>query len=216
MWDSSLGLAMTWRCFVALGDSFTEGTGDRVEGVPSLSWADRLARAIRERQGTLEWHNLARHGLRTAQIREEQLARALAYRPDLASVIAGANDAMGFGWDPARFRDDYAAMIAALGDAGATVITGTMAKFAALVGDDGGRGHRRLWERVEAANAIIRDVSREHDTVCVDFWALSHQFDRSFWSADDIHPNMRGYRLVAHEIAVALSARSGVPLRIEA
>ncbi len=207
---------MTWRCFVALGDSFTAGTGDRVEGVPSLSWADWLARAIRERQGALEWHNLARHGLRTAQIREEQLGPALAFRPDLASVIAGANDVMGFGWDPAKFRDDYAAIIVTLGNAGSTVITGTMAKFAALVVANGGRGHRRLQERTEAANAIIREVSREHDTVFVDFWALSHQLDQSFWSADEIHPNMRGYQLVAHEIAVALSARSGVPLRIGA
>jgi lysophospholipase L1-like esterase len=207
---------MTWRCFVALGDSFTAGTGDPVSDVPSLTWDDWLAQAIREQQGALEYHNLARHGLRTAQIREEQLGRSLEYRPDLASVIAGANDVMGFGWDPARFRADYDAMIAVLGDAGATVITGTMAKFAALVADNGGRGHRRLRERVEAANTIIREVSGARGTVFVDFWALSQQLDRAFWSADDIHPNMRGYQLVAREIAAALTARSGVPLRIGA
>ena len=208
---------MTWRCFVALGDSFTEGIGDRVEGVPLLSWPDWLARAIRAQQGELAYHNLARHGLRTAQIRDEQLARALAYRPDLASVIAGANDVLGLGWDAARFRDDLTALVTALGDAGATVITATMANFAAVAGGNGGgRSYRRLHDRIEAANAIIRAISREHSTVFVDFWPLTATLGRAAWSADDLHPNALGYRAIAEHIAAALAARSGVPLEIGA
>ncbi len=208
---------MTWRCFVALGDSFTEGIGDRVEGVPSFSWADWLARAIRARQGALEYHNLARHGLRTAQIRDEQLARALAYRPDLTSVIAGANDVLGLGWDATRFRADFAGLVTALGDTGATVITATMANFAAIAGGNGGgRTYRRLHDRIEEANAIIREVSREQNTVFVDFWPLTETLGRAAWSADDLHPNARGYRAIAEQIAAALSARSGIPLEIGA
>ena len=205
---------VAWRCFVALGDSFTEGIGDRVEGVPLCSWADRLARAIRARQGPLEYHNLARHGLRTAQIREEQLARALDYRPDLASVIAGANDVLGMGWDAARFREEYEALVAGLVASGATVITATMANFAAIAEVGGGRAYRRVQDRVEVANAIIREISRERGTVFVDFWALSSTPDRELWSADNLHPNARGYLMIAREIAAALSERRGVTLEI--
>ncbi|MFN8540761.1 MAG: hypothetical protein U0232_25200 [Thermomicrobiales bacterium] len=130
-----------------------------MEEIQLISWADWLTRAIRARQGPLEYHNLARHGLRTAQIREEQLARALAYRPDLAeNVIAGANDVLGLGWDPERFREDFTALIAGLGDAGATVITATMANFAAVAsGNGGGKSYRRLHDRSAEAK---RDHSR--------------------------------------------------------
>lgn len=207
---------MIWRCFVALGDSFTEGTGDRVEGVPTFSWAEWLARAIRARQGELVFHNLARHGLRTAQIREGQLAPALGYRPDLASVIAGANDALSPRWDAEGFRDNYAALVGALADAGATVITGTIANFAAIAESDGGKALHRIRERVEAANAIIREVSRERGTIFVDFWERSRSLERSFWSADGLHPNSRGYLLVAREIARALGERSGMALEVGA
>jgi lysophospholipase L1-like esterase len=208
---------MTWRCFVALGDSFTEGIGDRVEGLPMFSWADWLARALRAQQGSLEYHNLARHGLRTAQIRDEQLARALAYRPDLTSVIAGANDVLGLGWDAVRFREEFTALVTTLGDTGATVITATMANFAAIAGGNGGgRTYRRLHDRIEEANAIIREVSREQHTVFVDFWSLTETLDRAAWSADDLHPNARGYRAIAEHIAAALAARTGIPLEIGA
>jgi lysophospholipase L1-like esterase len=208
---------MGWRCFVALGDSFTEGIGDRVEGVPLRSWADWLTRAIRARQGALEYHNLARHGLRTAQIREEQLARALDYRPDLASVIGGANDVLGLGWDAGHFREEFAALVAALGETGATVITATMANFAAVAGGNGaGRSYRRLRERVEEANGIIRAVSAEYGTIFVDFWPLTDTLGRAAWSGDDLHPNARGYRFIAERIAAALAERSGVTLEIGA
>jgi lysophospholipase L1-like esterase len=208
---------MGWRCFVALGDSFTEGIGDRVEGIPLISWADWLTRAIRAQQGALEYHNLARHGLRTAQIREEQLARALAYRPDLASVIAGANDVLGLGWDAARFREDFTALVAGLGDAGATVITATMANFASVASGNGsGRSYRRVRDRAEEANGIIREVSAEYDTVFVDFWPLTDTLGRAAWSADDLQPNARGYRVVAERIAAALAERSGMLLEIGA
>lgn len=208
------GHAATWRSFVALGDSFTEGIGDRVEGMPLRSWADWVADAIRARQGSLAYRNLARHGLKTAQIREEQLAVALDLRPALASVIAGANDALGLGWDVARFREEYEALVAALVGSGATVITATMADFAMIAGG-GGRSYRRLQERVEAANEVIRAVAREHGTVFVDFWEQSHPPDPALWSADNLHPNARGYATIAREIAAALTARSGVALTIE-
>ncbi|MFN8514925.1 MAG: SGNH/GDSL hydrolase family protein [Chloroflexia bacterium] len=202
---------------MALGDSFTEGIGDRVEGIPLISWADWLTRAIRAQQGPLEYHNLARHGLRTAQIREEQLARAVAYRPDLASVIAGANDVLGLGWDPARFREDFTALVAGLGDAGATVITATMANFASVAsGNGGGKSYRRLHDRSAEANAIIREVSAEYDTVFVDFWPLTDTLGREAWSADDLHPNARGYRFIAERIAAALAERERIVLDVGA
>jgi lysophospholipase L1-like esterase len=130
-------------------------------------------------------------------------------------VIAGANVVLGLGWDAGRFREDFEAMVAALGEAGATVITTTMANFAAIAsGNGGGRSYRRLHERMEVANGIIREVSVARGTVFVDFWSLPESLDRASWSGDDLHPNARGYRFIAERIATALGERSGVGLEI--
>jgi len=50
------------RSYVALGDSFTAGTGCD----PGLGWADRLARALPD--GAV-YRNLAKHGATSADVR---------------------------------------------------------------------------------------------------------------------------------------------------
>lgn len=199
---------MSWKTFVTLGDSFTEGIGDRVEGIPLQPWPTWLASALATGHHNLHHVNLAYRGLRAAEVRATQLAPALTLAPDLVSVIAGGNDVMGLGWDAARVRADLSAMIGALAAGGALVVTGTVPDFTAVA--RGERSRQRLRARLEECNAMIRDLSHQQNTILVDFWARSQPHGRTIWSADNIHPNAYGHLLIARDIAEALYKRTGI------
>ena len=87
----------------------------------AFSWADRLASRIAAQQGSLLYANLAVRGRTARQIREQQLAPALAMQPDLATVSAGTNDVLRRRFDPAAFGADVEAMQTALVKQGAVV-----------------------------------------------------------------------------------------------
>lgn len=67
--------------------------------------------------------------LRAAQVRERQLAEALAFAPDLALITCGANDALRPRYDPTAVRRKVTAMvrglqeIRGLQESGAEVLT---------------------------------------------------------------------------------------------
>jgi lysophospholipase L1-like esterase len=101
-----------WRRYCALGDSVVEEPGSFPELV-----RDALAPAA--------FVNLGRRNLRAAEVRDGQLAAALAFRPDLAMVVCGANDAMRPGYESRADAVDaaLAGIVTPLQRAGATVVT---------------------------------------------------------------------------------------------
>ena len=80
------------RAYVALGDSFTAGTGC----LPGESWADLLAEALGcgDPAAGRAYVNLAFDGATTVDVLAA-LDRAVLLRPDLVSVVCGANDVLG-------------------------------------------------------------------------------------------------------------------------
>src|SRR5215211_343528 len=102
-------LVMTsYRRYVAIGDSSTEGLEDPDGQGGYRGWADRLAQQLADSQDEpLEYANLAVRGLRMHEIRESQLEAALALEPDLLTVFGGVNDVIGRHCDFARIRSDY-------------------------------------------------------------------------------------------------------------
>ena len=69
-----------------------EGVGDPDGSGGYRGWSRRLAQRIADRQGSLEYANLATRGWTTREILDGQLRPALALRPDLATVFSGTND----------------------------------------------------------------------------------------------------------------------------
>ena len=111
----------TFRRFVAIGDSSTEGLEDPDGQGGYRGWADRLAEHIADNQDEpLEYANLAIRGLRMQEIRTRQLDDALAMNPDLLTVFGGMNDAISAALrlrlDPGRLRDRLRRGPAAGGD----------------------------------------------------------------------------------------------------
>ena len=81
-----------FRLYVAIGDSTTEGLFDPDGAGGNRGWADRLAEHLARHRPGLLYANLAVRGRRTREIRTEQLEPALAFDPELVSVVAGMND----------------------------------------------------------------------------------------------------------------------------
>lgn len=74
----------SFRRYVAIGDSNTEGLVDSDGAGGWRGWADRFAAQLASTTSPgLEYANLAISGLRVADIRERQFDAAIAMQPDL-------------------------------------------------------------------------------------------------------------------------------------
>lgn len=115
-----------WKRFVAIGDSFTEGIGDEVEGIALKSWVDHFVQLC---ENDIEYANFAKRGLVTKEIRLQQLEKALTFNPDLVSLIAGANDVLKGRWNHDAYKNDMEFMIDTLSKAGADIIIANLPDF---------------------------------------------------------------------------------------
>jgi len=115
--------AHPWRRFAVLGDSVAEGLAEPLPGYSEVQFADRVARELAATAPTLDYVNLGHRGLRTREVRAGQLGPALDFRPDLALVVCGGNDAFPATYRPDAVDAELRAMVTALLAAGADVIT---------------------------------------------------------------------------------------------
>ncbi|MFI6793838.1 SGNH/GDSL hydrolase family protein [Nonomuraea sp. NPDC050383] len=190
---------MSYARYVALGDSQTEGLGDGDDAGGLRGWADRLAEDLAREEPGLLYANLAVRGRLAAQIRDEQLAPALALRPDLATVMAGMNDLIRPRFDATAVAGALEDMFAALTGAGATVVTVTFPDFGRLV-----PLARPLLPRVIDLNARIVAAAARHGVLVVDSFAHTAITDARLWGSDRLHANPLGHARIAAAMAHAL------------
>ena len=193
----------TFRRYVAIGDSSTEGLEDPDGHGGYRGWADRLAQHIADAQDEpLEFANLAIRGLRMHEIRTGQLADALAMGPDLLSIFGGMNDVIGPRPDFAQIRADHVIIFGEARHEGATVVTFTMPDPAAInpLG-------ARLRDRVSRLNDIIRTEADRRGVLVMDFEAYPVAEDPRLWFEHRLHGNELGHRTVA----AGLAWRMGIP-----
>lgn len=194
---------MSFTRYVALGDSSTEGLEDPGERGRHRGWADRLALHVAQAQGTpLLYANLAIRGRKTREVRAEQLAPALAMRPDLATVFAGTNDIIRSAYDHTQVLEDLRAMHVALRGIGATVLTITMPDLSELT-----PFAARARPRLLAFNAAVRSLCRETGSLLLDVAQFPEACDPRLWHEDRLHANAEGHR----RIAAGLAATLGLP-----
>jgi hypothetical protein len=141
-------------------------------------------------------------GRTTRQIRDEQLERALAMRPDLATCVAGTNDALRRNFDARAFGEDLHAMQAALVSAGAAVLTFTLPDLTPVM-----PFARVLGSRVAIMNDAIRDACARSGAILCDLAAFPVASDPRLWSADRLHANSLGHE----RISAALAWYLGLP-----
>ncbi|OAB39545.1 SGNH/GDSL hydrolase family protein [Paenibacillus glacialis] len=185
-----------WKHFVALGDSFTEGIGDEVEGAELKSWVAYFAQKYTPE---LKYSNLAKRGLVTKEIRLKQLEKAIALQPDLVSLIAGANDILKGRWNRNEYKNEMELMVDSLSKSGASIIIANLPDFTVRLPLPMEQ-KQLLKEQLLEANEVIQSLSNEYKLYHIDCWNHPMANDHTLWSKDLIHPNSRGYREIAEMI----------------
>lgn len=194
--------APSFARYVAIGDSSTEGLDDP-DGTGSFrGWANRLAEHLARAQGEVLYANLAVRGRKTREVREQQFERALAMRPDLASVFAGTNDIVRKQVDLAAVLADLEAMQQGFREIGATVLTITMPDLSAVM-----PMAKRFAPVLAEFNDGVRALSDRTGAIVVDLARYPVTTDRRMWSEDRLHANALGHE----RIAAAIAHRLGLP-----
>lgn len=193
--------------YVALGDSFTAGR----ESVEAERWADRLANGLRAVNPDLVYRNLAVDGASSAEVLE-QLPEALALRPDLVTVICGANDVLLTSRpDVAGYEERFDQILGRLreGAPEAAILTATAPESWHFM-ELRPRTKARLVKALSDLNAVTRSVAARHHVPCINVASHPGLTDRANFSADGLHPSTLGHERAVEEIYLSLRAHFGI------
>jgi lysophospholipase L1-like esterase len=190
---------MTWRSYVAVGDSFTEGLDDpHPETGVFRGWADLVAETLAAR-GPFAYANLAIRGRLLDNIVDEQVPSTLRMQPDLISFAAGGNDALRRGFQPERLLTRLDQVVGTLRASGADVIVFRFADVTKRL-----PGERMILPRVTLLNSAVGDLADRHGAHLVDLWQDDEFHNPALWSVDRLHMNAIGHRRVAAHVLRAL------------
>lgn len=186
--------------YVALGDSLTHGTDPEREG----RWPDEVAAALGSR-----YVNLAKIGATSREVEDEQLDAAIVLRPNLVSLICGANDVLeSVRPEPGDFAERLARMFLRLRTASpsALIFTATYPDLSRFV-DLRERTRRRVARGIEDFNAACRAVAAQHDVMVIEWANHPKTGDPAYRAEDGFHPSPEGHKRAAREVLAALGIR---------
>ena len=188
--------------YVALGDSFTAGTGC----APGESWADLLAAALAGADGVV-YENLAEHGATSADVRR-QVRGAIELQPDLVTVVCGTNDLLLRSGDV----DDYSRNLGSILHAltrwlpDAMIVTATAPdrwEFLSL----GPRTQARFEAELEALNTATRAVASLYGAEVLDVAGHPGLSRQENFAGDGLHPSRLGHRRAAEGFRALVGER---------
>ncbi|WP_245413011.1 SGNH/GDSL hydrolase family protein [Arthrobacter celericrescens] len=193
--------------FVAVGDSFTEGVGDRDLRLPNecRGWADRVAEELTRNDPRTRYANLAVRGRRLRRIVDEQLDTALALEPNLVSFHAGGNDLLAARLDLGALIRRFEAAVARIAGTGTRVLLFTEynVPLSPVL--------EPLKLRTAVFNKHIRRIAREHGTLLVDHWCFERFQDRRMWAPDRLHMSTPGHEYMTVKVLEVLGAAHALP-----
>jgi lysophospholipase L1-like esterase len=178
--------------YLALGDSFTAGTGSP----PSAAFPSRLASLWRAHGRKVTLKNVAINGYTTEDVLEEEIPRVAPFQPTLVTLAVGANDRV-HGWSADVYRSNVRALFRAIIDAGVTpnrIVAlpqpdWSLSPAAASFGDPA-----QIGADIVAFNGILRDEARAAGARYVDLYPLMHQeAERKMLAGDGLHPSALSY-----------------------
>ncbi len=199
--------------YVALGDSLTEGLGDRDfwSNRQNKGWADRfavlIAAELSAENRRLDYANLAVRSRRAESILTEQVKRAIELRPDLVTLMAGANDL----WRPTgkltKLEHLFREAIEGLQSSGVRIVLAT------TIRPNHHWAFRMGLSRATRLTGLLRELAEQYQLELLDIYASVSLRRQRFWSPDMVHFGERGHIHVANRAAklIGLSHRLTVP-----
>jgi lysophospholipase L1-like esterase len=192
--------------FLALGDSFTIGTGT----TPDRSFPAVLARMWTERGRPVVLSNPAVNGYATDELIREELPLVASFRPTLITVLVGANDIVR-GSNEDRYRRQLAAIHKAIADdtAGARVIALPQPDWSLSPAGTGFGDLAAIARTIERFNEIARDQAERVGARWIDLFPLMREQGRNrMFAPDGLHPSAEAYTEWARALATtALASR---------
>ena len=200
--------------FAILGDSAASGVGDSDKNGVTRGWGYYLAKHF---QDPLIYINLSRPGAQSAEVLEDQLPKALVFKPDIAAVIVGGNDALRNGFDPNKLHQNLRFTISELKKSGAEVLLLQLHDPTQIVPLPRLLA-RVLSRRINAVNRVIHSVGREFNAQILLTRSIQDIYERKVWHVDRMHPSKYGHQLIATHFREILLRRNWQidPITIEA
>jgi len=190
--------------FAILGDSAASGVGDSDKNGVTRGWGYYLAKHF---QDPLVYINLSRPGAQSAEVLEDQLPKALIFKPDIAAVIVGGNDALRNGFDPNKLHQNLRATISELKKSGAEVLLLQLHDPTQIVPLPRLLA-RVLSRRINAVNRVIHSVGREFNAQILLTRSIQDIYERKVWHVDRMHPSKYGHQLMATHFREILLRRN--------
>jgi lysophospholipase L1-like esterase len=178
--------------YLALGDSFTAGTGNP----PADAFPSRLAALWRAHGRRVTLKNVAVNGYTTEDVRGRELPEVAPFRPTLVTLAVGANDYV-HGWSADVYRSHVRSLFRAIVDAGVApsrIVAlpqpeWSLSPAAASFGDP-----QQIGADLVAFNTILRDEARAAGALYVDLYPLMHQqAEAKMLAGDGLHPSARAH-----------------------
>jgi len=192
--------------FLALGDSFTIGTGT----TPDRSFPAILARLWTERGRTTVVSNLAVNGYTTDDLIREELRAIVSFQPTLLTVLIGANDIVQRSSDD-RYRRQLRSIHDRIrSDAPDARVIGLPQPDWSLAPAGAGFGEAAaIARKIERFNELARSEAEQARATWIDLFPLMRvQSRKRMFASDGLHPSAEAYAEWARELATRVSAWS--------
>jgi acyl-CoA thioesterase I len=195
--------------YLALGDSYTIGTGTSTE---SRNFPGHLARKLEEVTGQrVQLRNPAVDGYTTQDLIRSELAEVDRFRPDLVTILIGANDIVQ-GVDEATYRSRIAQIygkVKALALPPGRVVTLSIPDFSIVPVASTFGEPLQIRARIDRFNQAAREEALGHGFDYLDLSDLSRSgAARAGWiAADGLHPGDAQYEAWSQLIWNAVAER---------
>ncbi len=192
--------------YVALGDSYTVGTGVQHKD----AWPAVLTKLLQKKGAHIELvGNLGHNGWTTQNLIDQELPLAKILEPDYITLLIGTNDWVQ-GVDAPTFRRHLSYILdeaAKILSNPKNIIVITTPDFSVTPTGKQFANGRDIAQGIADFNKIIMQEARARDLNVVDLYALSQQMgtDSTLLAGDGLHPSPKAHAQWADLISAAFS-----------
>ena len=194
--------------YLALGDSFTIGTGTS----PEKAFPAVLAARWRTAGQTVELLNPAVNGYTTDDLIARELPHVPVFKPTFVTLLIGANDIVRGGSDDKRYRAQLRRIYAQLRDdgvPGGAVVALPQPEWSRSPAASPYGTTEALLTRIAHFNRVVEEEAESAGARFIDLYPLMHrQAAAEMLAPDGLHPNAEAHEEWAKTLAERLTPTS--------